>query len=73
MKLVQVAEMENAFTEVNKKAKRLEIDVEMLKVEASATKETSIVELKESDAYKSKLTRTAALFMANERIKTKSL
>lgn len=65
--------LEKAFTEVNRKATGLEVEVERLKVKVSKAKETNVTEFNELDAYKSDLTKTATLFLVKEGIKKKRL
>lgn len=73
LKLVQAMQMDKAFIEVNERAKKLEANAEGLKAKVSEAKENGVVEFKESNVYKSDLTKIATLFLTKERIKMKRL
>lgn len=73
LKLVQAMKLEKAFIVVNRRVNELEAEVKRLKAKVSKTKETGIVEFKESDAYKADLIKTITLFLANKRNKMKRL
>lgn len=72
-KMEQVGEAENSFTEANKKALELEVEVERLKIKLSEAKNISITKFKKFEVYKSDLTKTIAIFLAKEKIKMESL
>lgn len=72
-KLKRAREVEKSLVKANKKALELEAKVERLKIKVLEAKNIGMVEFKDSEAYKSHLTKTTTIFLTKKKIKMERL